>query len=81
MPQVHVGDRVKKGDLLVSSEIPILNDEKEITGYEYCAADADILIKSVYEYRDSFPLYMKKNSIQAGKKAVFSFSWEASCFL
>ena len=28
-----------------------------------------------------FLFYMKKNSIQVGRKAVFSFSWEASCFL
>ena len=70
-PQVHVGDRVKKGDLLVSSEIPILNDEKEVTGYEYCAADADILIKTVYEYRDSFPLLYEEKLYTGREKSGF----------
>lgn len=67
VPQVQVGDRVKKGDLLVSSEIPIFNDEKEVTGYQYCGADADIFIRTVYEYQDEFPLIYEEK-VYTGKE-------------
>ena len=80
VPQVQVGDRVKKGDLLVSSEIPIFNDEKEVTGYQYCGADADIFIRTVYEYQDEFPLiyeekvYTGKEKRDVYKRQVLPYS-------
>lgn len=52
-PQVHVGDTVKKGDLLVSGRIEIKNDALEIIGYQYCQADADILANTQIAYYDS----------------------------
>ena len=58
---------MKKGDLLVSSEIPIFNDEKEVTGYQYCGADADIFIRTVYEYQDEFPLIYEEK-VYTGKE-------------
>lgn len=56
IPQVSVGDKVHAGDLLVSGEIPIYNDSQEIAGYQYCAADADIYLKTDYYYEDTLPL-------------------------
>lgn len=51
-PQVHVGDTVKKGDILVSGRVEIVNDSKEVTGYKYCHADADIFADTQMEYED-----------------------------
>lgn len=60
-PLVKAGDRVEKGEILVSSALPIYNDSQELEKTEYCAADADIFLRTVYEYQDSFPLqYQKK---------------------
>lgn len=73
VPQVQVGDRVKKGDLLVSSEIPIFNDEKEVTGYQYCGADADIFIRTVYEYQDEFPLIYEEKVYTGKEKSGLLF--------
>ena len=40
--QVKRGEKVKKGTVLVSGQVPVLNDAKEVTGYQYHQADADI---------------------------------------
>lgn len=49
---VKKGDTVKAGDLLVSGQIPVYNDAKEITNYQYCISDADIYGKKTIIYED-----------------------------
>ncbi len=53
-PLVQKGDTVKKGDVLVSGLLPIYDDSQTVTGYQYCTADADIKIRTKYQYKDSF---------------------------
>lgn len=53
VPQVHVGDTVKKGDVLVSGRIEVLNDAKEVVDYQYCQSDADIFADTELTYQDS----------------------------
>lgn len=67
VPQVHVGDRVEKGDLLVLGRIEILNDSQEVVGYQYQSADADVFADTAYEYTDSVPVRYEKK-IYNGKK-------------
>jgi len=72
IPQVHEGDEVKKGDMLVAGNVPVLNDAGEIVGYQYHEADADIVAKMQMAYNDSVPLtYEKKN--WTGKKQYCFF--------
>ena len=51
-PLVGVGDRVKKGDILVQGRIEIYNDNKEIEDYVYVHADGDVTVESIIEYND-----------------------------
>lgn len=51
-PMVKVGAKVKKGDCLVSGEIPINSDDGEVAGYLYERADADISAQVTYEYEE-----------------------------
>ncbi|QUI23534.1 sporulation protein YqfD [Vallitalea pronyensis] len=50
-PHVVKGDVVEKGDVLVSGTLEI-KELEEIKAIEFAHADADIFIKTVYEYHD-----------------------------
>ena len=65
IPLVQEGASVNPGDILVSGQIPILNDAKEITGYEPCHSDADIFIKTQITYKNTLSRkYVKKTSVK-----------------
>ena len=49
--RIQRGTKVKKGAILVSGQIPICNDEKEITGYRLKNADADITGEKAITYQ------------------------------
>lgn len=53
---VKKNDEVKKGDLLVSGECPILDDNQEVTKFLYVNSDADVFGKVVYEYQKELPI-------------------------
>lgn len=52
VPKVSAGMTVKKGDVLVEGGVPILNEDGTVRRYDYCAADADIMLRCVYSMRD-----------------------------
>lgn len=56
VPQVAAGAVVKKGDLLVKGVLEIVDDTGEVTGYQFCHADADVFLKTSYEYEDRIAL-------------------------
>lgn len=61
VPQVHAGDQVKKGDILVLGRVDVMNDSGEVIGYQYQKADADIFADTTLEYADSIDrMYQKK---------------------
>ena len=52
VPLVKEGTEVKKGDVLVEGGIPIMNEDGTLKRYEYCRADADIMLKCIYSYNE-----------------------------
>lgn len=71
-PVVEPGDKVKKGDLLVSGKVEIKNDAKEVVDYKYQAADADVYIRTKLSYEESLPLhYKKKVYTEKEQKSLF----------
>ena len=81
VPQVHAGDTVKAGDLLVSGRIEVLDDSGEVVGYQYQRSDADVFADTQIEYADSIPLTWQ-DKIYDGKKRyrwyVRFFDWTIS---
>lgn len=51
-PLVSAGNEVKKGDVLVSGRLEILDDNGEKADYLYHSSDADIIAKVSYVYDD-----------------------------
>ena len=62
IPMVKPGEYVKKGAILVSGQIPIYNDAKEVISYQNCISDAEIRGEHILEYHDSIS-YLKKEKI------------------
>ena len=52
IPRVKAGDVVKKGDILVDGGIPILGDDDMVKHYNFCVADADILLQCIYTMKE-----------------------------
>ena len=72
VPQVHVGDTVKKGDILVLGRVEVVNDSQEVVGYQYHRSDADVFADTQMEYTDTLSLtYQEK--VYDGKKRYQPF--------
>lgn len=68
-PKVKIGDIVKKGDIIVSGVIEIIRDNTEVISKEIVPSDADIRMKTIYNYKESLPLkYIKKDYTLKSKK-------------
>lgn len=81
-PLVKIGDVVKKGDILVSGILTIKNDFDEILRLQPVVADADILCKSYYDYKEEFPLeYIHKNYTGEEKKGYYLGLFDKKIFL
>ncbi len=53
VPLVKIGDTVAKGDIMVQGAVPILDENSEICKYQYCHAQADILIQTQEIYEET----------------------------
>ena len=73
IPVKKPGDSCKKGELLVSGELHIMNDSQEVLRKEYVHADADIFISRQISYYQEFPLNNRTKSL-AGKRKRNSIS-------
>lgn len=71
VPQVHAGDEIQTGDLLVSGEIGIKNDAGEIISYRYVIPDATIYASINMEYYDALSLTYQKKIFTGRKMNTF----------
>lgn len=59
IPLVSPGQKIKKGDILVSGQVPVKNDQQEIVDYQYQVSDADIIGETEVDYEDGISRYYK----------------------
>lgn len=81
-PKVKPGDVVRKGDILVSGIVEIMDDFGGILNKKPVIASADIVCKSFYDYYDSFPLTHKVRIFTNNKKKGYYITlWGQKLFL
>lgn len=70
IPQVSIGSVCKAGDILISGNIPIVNDSAEIVRYDQVAADADIYMTTKIYYYQEFKreVHVKKMTDEKKKR-------------
>ena len=73
--QVNTGDYVHKGDILVSGNIPIYNDAKEVISYQSCVSDADIYGKKTLMYEEELALSTFNKKHQDVQKTEYSLKF------
>lgn len=71
VPQAAAGAEVKKGDLLISGTLDILDDAGTVLHHQYVAADGTIYARTVYPYEDSFLLSHEKKAYTGNKRRAF----------
>jgi similar to stage IV sporulation protein len=60
---VKVGDTVKKGDVLISGVVDVVDESEQKLFSKFCNADGDIVGETVYDYNDSLKInYTKKTT-------------------
>ena len=52
VPKVSAGTQIKRGDILVEGGVPIYNDDSTVKRYDFCNADADIILRCVYSFEE-----------------------------
>ncbi len=73
IPQVKEGDEVKKGEVLVSGEVPVYNDDETIKEYMYVCADADVRLETTLTYEKKLNLDYQKKVYTGRKKKTYYF--------
>lgn len=69
MLTAKIGGKVKKGNLLVSGQIPVNNDAGEVIAYQYHVSDADLIGRTVLKYEDSYcNTYIEKKDVSIQKE-------------
>ena len=71
VPKVTEGTSVQKGDILVSGAVPVMADDGTVREYQFCHADADIFLKTSYEYEDRIALTRKEKQYTGKKKREY----------
>lgn len=73
-PKVRVGDVVRKGQILVAGIVEIMGDDLTVVKKSAVVADADIVIKTFYNYEDKLSLTYEQKQYTGNSNHYYSFS-------
>lgn len=72
LAQVKAGDKVTKGQILVTGAVPIYDDSLQIKNYHYYDADADVIIETSISYEDKLDtVYFQKEYTGRKKEQAY----------
>ncbi|MCI8505376.1 MAG: sporulation protein YqfD [Lachnospiraceae bacterium] len=67
-PQVHVGDEVEAGQILIAGTLDIFDEGGNLLKTEQVQADGDIIAATLYHYEDQIPLSSPKKHYTGEEK-------------
>lgn len=73
LPLVSPGDQVEQGTLLVTGAIPVTDDGGGIVSWQYVEPDADIVLRTVYPYRDEVTQTVQEKVYTGNEKTRWLF--------
>ena len=76
VPKVKEGDVVKAGDLLVEGKVPIFEEDGTVRYYEYCVADADIILQFPLSAKEKYPEIYEKHHYTGKEKRQFYLQYK-----
>ncbi len=84
-PVVSVGSPVSAGAVLVQGRMEILGDDGSVVNYQYCAADADVYLRTAYNYQEQFSMTYTDKQYEKEKEQTyyiktFSTRWDLDFF-
>ena len=71
---VAAGDQVEKGQLLISSELPITDDSGQLLRMAYVHADGDVYARTTHTYQKTIPRYRAVRQKTGKKRYGFGIS-------
>ncbi len=72
VPKVTAGTQVQKGDILVEGGIPIMNEDGTVGHYDPCRADADVMLRCIYELTEKIR-EKYEDKVYTGREKKFPF--------
>lgn len=79
-PKVHQGDKVKKGDVLISGIVDIIGDNDTNLGQQFVEAQGDILIETKKNYRDEWDIRQKRKIYTGKEKKIYEWNFGGKQF-
>lgn len=71
--KVHQGDKVKKGDVLISGVVDIIGDNDTSLGQQFVEAQGDIMIETKKQYRDEWKIRQRQKIYTGKEKKVYEW--------
>lgn len=72
--KVHQGDKIKKGDVLISGVVDIIGDNDTLLGEQYVKAQGDVLIETKKKYRDECLIKQKQKVYTGEEKRIYQWN-------
>lgn len=72
--KVHVGDKVKKNQVLISGKVEIIGDGEEVLETDFVHASGDVVIESKKEYQDELPITYEQKKYTGKTKKLYQLS-------
>lgn len=80
VPQVVEGDTVKKGDLLISGQMEVLDDSQSVTGYRYLTSDGEVQAKVTYPYEETLSMTYEKREYTGKRHLSYGIASENNVY-